>query len=103
MLVLNEWAIARFSRKYPKSRRWLERWVTVARVADWRTIQDVQADYPAADGGVNVQSEAKVTVFDVGGNKFRLIADVIYRAQTVTVLDVMTHAEYSKDLWKRKY
>jgi mRNA interferase HigB len=37
-------------------------------------------------------------VFNVGGNKFRIIADVIFRAQTVFIQHVYTHEEY--DTWK---
>ena len=37
-------------------------------------------------------------VFDIGGNKYRLVADVVFRSQTVFVKQVMTHAEY--DQWK---
>lgn len=37
------------------------------------------------------------TVFDVGGNKYRLIAFVAYTAQRVYIKDVFTHKDY--DLW----
>src|SRR5437773_1894123 len=62
-----------------------------------------QRPQPYADGGVKVKSGGKVTVFDVGGNNYRLIVTIAYKAQAVTVLEVMTHAEYSKHLWKARY
>ena len=40
-------------------------------------------------------------VFNIGGNKYRLIAAVIYRAGTVQIEDVLTHAEYDKGRWKK--
>ena len=103
MRIVNEPAVVRFIRKHADSREWLENWLAVARNASWQSIQDVKLAYPAADGGVKVASGARVTVFDVGGNKYRLIADVIYPIQTVTILELMTHGEYSKDLWKKRY
>jgi mRNA interferase HigB len=103
MRVINESAIVRFTGKHPDSREWLESWLIVARDASWRTIQDVKRVYPAADGGVKVASGARVTVFDVGGNKYRMVTDIAYTIQTVTVLELMTHAEYSKDRWKERF
>lgn len=98
MRVVNEPVVARFIRKHADARLWLENWLTVARSARWQTIQDVKRAYPAADGGVKVASGAKVTVFDVGGNKYRLVTDIAYAIGTVIILELMTHAEYSKDL-----
>lgn len=103
MRIINEPEVARFIRKHVDSRSWLENWLIVARDASWQSIQDVNRAYAAADGGVRVASGARVTVFDVSGNKYRLIVDVNYAIQTITVLEVMTHGEYSKNLWKRRY
>ena len=41
-----------------------------------------------------------VTVFNVGGNKYRLIAAIHYNRQRLYVLRILTHAEYDKDRWK---
>lgn len=103
MRVINEPAIVKFIKRQADSRQWLADWLAVARIAHWSTIQDLKRSYPVADGGVRVASGAKVTVFDVGGNKYRMIADVNYAIQTVTVLELMTHAEYSKNRWKDRY
>jgi mRNA interferase HigB len=103
MRIVNELAIGRFIRKHGDSRTWLESWVIVARNAAWQSIQDVKLAYSTVDGGVRVASGARVTVFDVSGNKYRMIADLVYPIQTITVLELMTHSEYSKNLWKRRY
>jgi mRNA interferase HigB len=55
--------------------------------------------FPHADA-VRVASDHEVTVFNVGGNKFRLVTAIHYSAQRVYVLRLMTHAEYSRDSWK---
>jgi mRNA interferase HigB len=39
-------------------------------------------------------------VFNIGGNKYRLIVALHYNTQCVFILRLLTHAEYSKDLWK---
>ena len=43
-----------------------------------------------------------LTVFDIGGNKYRLIASIHYNVGQVYILDVLTHAEYDRNRWKRK-
>jgi mRNA interferase HigB len=42
-----------------------------------------------------------VAVFDIGGNKFRLIAAIHYNKQIVYVLRILTHREYDDQKWKR--
>ena len=44
----------------------------------------------------------ELTVFDVGGNKYRLIVSIHYNRRKVFVSDVLTHAEYDRNTWKRK-
>jgi mRNA interferase HigB len=40
------------------------------------------------------------TVFDIGGNNYRLISFVHYRAQIVYIKRVVTHADYDRGDWK---
>jgi mRNA interferase HigB len=92
--------IERFVRKHRDARGWLAEWIRNVEAARWKDIDDVRKLYPAADGGVRIRRGKVVTVFNVKGNEYRLVADILYAAQFVNVLDLMTHAEYSKDLWK---
>jgi mRNA interferase HigB len=55
--------------------------------------------FPHADA-VIVESGKPVTVFNIAGNKFRLITAIHYNRQVIYTLRVMTHGEYSKDKWK---
>lgn len=79
----------------------LLRWLDITRIARWNTIADVRSSAPSADPVV-VSSGKTVIVFNIGGNKFRLIAAVHYSTQIVYVLRMMTHAEYSKNRWKKE-
>jgi mRNA interferase HigB len=103
MDVRKENVLARFARKHPHAARWLQNWLEVTRGANWQTIQEVKAAFPAVDGGVRVGSGGTVTVFDVSGNKYRMIASISYELQAVVIWELLTHAEYSKDLWKERY
>jgi mRNA interferase HigB len=43
-----------------------------------------------------------LTVFNIGGNKYRLIASIHYNRHKVYIRDVLTHAAYDRGDWKRK-
>jgi mRNA interferase HigB len=60
----------------------------------WRTWSDVKAAFATASQVGNC------VVFNIGGNKYRLVTRVLYPSQKVFVLKVMTHVEYDKDQWK---
>ncbi len=99
MRILNVTLLARFSRRHPAGRQWLDLWRQSAEAARWQSIRDVRIAYPSADG-VKLRSGIVVTVFNVKGNEYRLLTSISYRRQDVYVLDVLTHAEYDKDKWK---
>ena len=40
-------------------------------------------------------------VFNIGGNKYRLITRILYPSQKVFILLVLTHEEYDRNLWKQ--
>lgn len=103
MRIVNQQVIERFAGKHADSRAWLESWLRNAHQTIWRTIQDVKQTYPATDAGVKVKSGGSVTVFDVCGNRYRMIVSVVYLADTIIVHELMTHADYSKGRWKEKY
>lgn len=43
-----------------------------------------------------------LVVFDIGGNKYRLIAFVHYRQRAVYIKHILTHREYDKGAWKQQ-
>jgi len=42
------------------------------------------------------------TIFDVGGNSYRLVAVIHYNTQRIYVRNVMTHAEYDRNHWRKR-
>jgi mRNA interferase HigB len=42
------------------------------------------------------------TVFNISGNKYRLVALVDYEVQTVSIEHVLTHEEYDEQRWKAR-
>ena len=73
----------------------LMNWFKVSRKASWRNLVEVKADFPHAE------MVSECIVFNVGGNKCRLIVKVKFRAKVIFVRFVLTHGEYDKDKWKQ--
>ena len=93
--------LAEAAKKHPKGRKWIENWCSIVKEVPWKNIQEVRASYPSADT-VMVQSGSNVVVFNVCGNDFRLIVAIHYNRGIVYTLRFLTHAEYSKDKWKKE-
>ncbi len=101
--VLNTLALERFARKHRDATKPLSDWLDTVQQATWRSLADLRRVYPSADG-VNVRAPGGgvvvATVFNVRGNRYRLIAVVHYASAICRVVDVLTHAEYSTNRWK---
>src|SRR5579862_8971858 len=79
-------------------RSWLTVWAATVAAAQWHGIRNLRNMYPSADG-VSASSGLIVTVFNVKGNRWRLLTWIDFDAQSVEVLEVLAHAEYSKNSW----
>lgn len=66
------------------------------RTVSWNSWSDVKADFGTASLVGNC------VVFNIGGNKYRLITRILYPSQKVFILRVMTHAEYDEQKWKEQ-
>ena len=99
MRVIARKRLREYVQRYPDAAEPLEKWFRLIREAEWENLQDVRRVYPHADA-VTVGSGSIVTVFNIGGNKYRLIVAVHYNRQRVYILRFLRHAEYSKNLWK---
>src|SRR6185437_6955827 len=86
------------AQRHPDAGGWLNQWWKVAGTERWDSLHTVRAVYPRTD------QVAYCLVFNVRGNKYRLICRVSYANQwqrgTLLVKAFMTHAEYDKDEWK---
>ena len=69
----------------------LRAWVSVVKAANWSRPTDIKAMFRSADMLGNER-----VVFNIGGNKYRLVAAVHYRGQRVFIRFVGTHAEYDR-------
>lgn len=75
--------------KYKDAKGPLEAWFFEAKHADWSTPADIKAIYRSAD----ILKHNRV-VFNIGGNKYRLIVKINYPTKTVFIRFIGTHREY---------
>ncbi len=61
---------------------------------DWKNWTDIKAEFASASHVGNC------VVFNIGGNKYRLIVRVLFPSHKVFILKVMTHKEYDDGKWK---
>ena len=93
MWVVSLKRLREFWGTHPRAEVPLRVWFTQTTAAEWENFADLRATFPSADLVGNC------TVFNIGGNNFRLIARVFFASHKVYVLRVMTHAEYDRADW----
>jgi mRNA interferase HigB len=92
MNVISYKKVRDFIGKHADSDAALNAWYATARKANWQNLAEVQQRYLHAD------FVGRHTIFNINKNKYRLIARIVYRSQTIFIVDIFTHEEY--DNWK---
>lgn len=72
----------------------LDTWYRITKRAEWRNLADVRLTWSSTD------IYGDCTIFNIKGNKYRLIAWINYHTQKVFIRGVLTHADYTKGGWK---
>jgi mRNA interferase HigB len=101
MRLIKRSTLHAYGQRFSKAVQPLQQWERLAVAAAWNNLLDTRRTFPHADQ-VKVASGRTVTVFNIGGNDFRLITAIHYDRQKVFILNLLTHAEYSKDTWKKR-
>ncbi|MGB9180586.1 MAG: type II toxin-antitoxin system HigB family toxin [Pyrinomonadaceae bacterium] len=83
-----------FVEKYPETKTALAHWYNLAKNNHFSNFAELRAVFPSAD------KVGKLTVFNIGGNKVRLVAAIHYNRRKVYIRAVLTHAEYDEGRWK---
>jgi mRNA interferase HigB len=86
--VISRKALREFWEVHPDAELPLRQWEAIVKRADWQDWADLKSTYGSAD------KVEKHVVFNVGGNKYRLIAMVSYAKRKVYIQRVLTHKEY---------
>jgi mRNA interferase HigB len=87
---LNEFAVKR-----PQTKSALAQWYALVRKTRFQNFVELRRMFPSAD------VVGKFIVFDIGGNKVRLIAAIHYNRGKLYIRHVLTHEEYDRGHWKK--
>jgi len=72
----------------------LDAWFRIVKKAQWKSLADVRKTFSTAD------AVGKWTVFNIKGDRYRLIAEINYIFGRLYVRHVLTHSEYDRGGWK---
>ena len=90
MHVITRKRLREFSAKHRDAEAPLGVWYAIVSRTDFDSFANLKQVFRSAD------KVGKFTVFDIGGNKWRIIANVAYKAEIVFIVWIGTHAEYEK-------
>lgn len=97
-MKINHWGrVRQFINKHPEALSPLRNWKRAVIEASWDKFTDVKKTFNSADW-----YEGAV-IFDIGGNNIRLIAVCRFEIGRLYIDKVMTHSEYEKGNWKKRY
>lgn len=96
MHIISRKRLREFWSVHPRARGPLDHWYESVRHEEWESFDDVKAVFAHAD------RYKKFVIFDIGGNKYRLIAAIHYNRRRVYIRHVLTHAEYTRGDWKNE-
>jgi mRNA interferase HigB len=92
MQVIAKRTLKLFWHRHPQAEGPLRAWHAAVTRAEWKGPADVKAAFGTT---VDFVADNRI-VFDIGGNKYRLVVHVAYRFKRVLIKFVGTHGEYDK-------
>jgi mRNA interferase HigB len=95
MHIITRKRISEFSALHPESKGPLSAWYAIVDKSKFKSFAELRRTFSHADMVGN-----KI-VFNIGGNKYRLITAVHFNRGKVYIRNILTHAEYDKGGWKK--
>ncbi|MEL6496619.1 MAG: type II toxin-antitoxin system HigB family toxin [Cyanobacteria bacterium J06623_7] len=94
MHIISRKMLRTFWQEYPDSQAPLNRWFKIVERTNFSSFADLRVTFPSADLVGNL------IVFNIGGNKYRLIASIHFNRHKIYIRHVLTHKQYDKGNWK---
>ena len=94
MHIISRKALRQFWEQHPDSESALIRWFKIMQRHDFASFETLRATFPTAD------KVGDFIVFNIGGNKYRLIAAIHFNRRKVYIRHVLSHQEYDRGAWK---
>ena len=94
MHVISKKALRVFWAQHPGAEGPLRAWLKEAEQSEWSNFAEVRGKYAHADQVDNY------TIFNIGGNKYRLIVVIHFDRGRIYVRHVLTHEDYNRGKWR---
>jgi mRNA interferase HigB len=91
MRIIGRPELLAFMKSWPRSASPLRAWIAEVDAAQWKSPPDIKAKYAHAS-----ILKGRRVVFNIGGNRFRLVTKVNYASGVVVVRFIGTHAQYDQ-------
>lgn len=88
--------LLKLAKKHPDCSTALESWYRIVKHTDFNSFNELRQTFPSADQVCNL------TVFNIGGNKARLIAAIHYNTHRIYIRDILSHKEYDRGSWRKQ-
>ncbi|MEY4414818.1 MAG: hypothetical protein RIQ53_2111 [Pseudomonadota bacterium] len=94
MKLISNKPLREFAADHPDAGAALQAWRRLIEQGDYGSFAVLRATFASVD------KVGERFVFNIGGNKYRLVASIAFGPRIVWVKAVLTHAEYDKGAWK---
>src|SRR4051794_20822393 len=91
MRVLGRKRLSEFVYRHPDAREWIAQWLKDVEASNWTSPHDVRKRYASASFLGNGRA-----IFNVRGNRYRLVGQIAYQTQLLVILWIGTHGDYDK-------
>ncbi len=91
MRIRNRALLDKFVKKHADSAKAMQKFIDVVEEAEWQNLNDIKTDFNSVDYIANERY-----VFDIRGNKYRIIAIIIFIGGVFLIRFIGTHAEYDR-------
>jgi mRNA interferase HigB len=96
MRLISRRPLKQFWEKHPDAEAGLRHWIKAVETAGWKDFVAVRGLFGSAD------QVGKIVVFNIAGNKYRLIVVIHYERQRCYVRHILRHKEYDLGKWKKE-
>ncbi len=91
MVVISKTILLEFSRRHPSAAEPLNVWYEISKQAQWKNFNEVRQTFNSVDAVGNDRY-----IFNIKGNRFRLVAMIHFDIRTLYIRFIGTHADYDQ-------
>ncbi len=99
MRVISEKPLREFAKKHADAATPLKAWLKLVLQGHFQNLAELKQTFPSVD--MVPVNDRDFYVFNIGGNKYRLIAAIHFKSKILFVRHILTHSEYDSGKWKK--